>query len=118
MLVVAGQAPTVTREGDVMSIQASPPPAPVIVVQQGNGLGVAGFVCGLVGALAGLIPLLFFIAFPLGTLGVAFGFIGWRRAVHDPLRGSKGLALAGLILGVVALGLAVVGIVIVDNAFS
>jgi Na+/proline symporter len=79
---------------------------------------VAGFVCGLIGALVGLIPLLSWIAFPLGILGVVFGGIGWRRANREPERGGKGLAIAGLVLGILAVTLATIGIVIIDNAFD
>jgi hypothetical protein len=94
-------------------------PQQVIVVQErrGNGMSVAGFVTGLIGAIFGLIPLLFWIAFPLGILGAVFGAIGVRRA-GEPGRGGKGLAIAGLILGVVAIVLAVAGVFIIDDAVS
>jgi hypothetical protein len=57
-----------------------PAPAPtqqqvVFVERKGNGLSVAGFVCGLIGAIFGLIPILFWISFPLGILGIVFGMI-------------------------------------------
>jgi len=86
--------------------------------KKGNGLGVAGFVCGLIAAIAGLIPLLFWISFPLGVLGLVFGGIGWGRARSDPERGGKGLSIAGVILGIIGIGLAIIGIVIINNAFD
>jgi hypothetical protein len=95
-----------------------PEPRIVVVERKGNGLGITGFVVGLVGALAGLIPLLFWIAFPLGILGMTFGTIGWRRAVREPERGAKGLSIAGMILGAIAFALAIIGVVIIDNALS
>ena len=73
-----------------MSTTPEPPPGAatpqqqiVVVERKGNGLGVAGFVCGLIGAIFGLIPLLFWISFPLGVLGLVFGGIGWRRAKRE-----------------------------------
>ncbi|MFF4772635.1 DUF4352 domain-containing protein [Microtetraspora fusca] len=40
-----------------------------------NGLGVAALVLSIVGALSGLIPLLFWLAGTLGLLAVIFGFV-------------------------------------------
>jgi hypothetical protein len=63
--------------------------------QPTNGLGVAGFVCGLIGVLVALwAPGLGLI---LGVLGIVFGAVGCgaRRVVHT------GLATAGLILGII-----------------
>ncbi len=66
---------------------------------QGNGLGIAGFVTGLLGFLFAVVPLiLIWASFPLSVLGIVFGAIGWRRgAAGAP---HKGLAVSGLILGV------------------
>jgi hypothetical protein len=69
----------------------------------GNGMATAGFVCGLIGALAGLVPILFFIWLPLGILGIVFGAIGRGNASSLPDRKGAGLAVAGIILGIVAL---------------
>jgi hypothetical protein len=85
------------------------PPAP------GNGMAVAALVCGIVGAVFGLIPLTFFIALALGLVAVVLGPIAWNRANKVPAAGKKGLAIAGTILGVVALGVGIVGAVIVDD---
>jgi Na+/proline symporter len=79
---------------------------------------VAGFVCGLIGALVGLIPLLSWIAFPAGILGVVFGGIGWPRANREPERGGKGLAIAGLVLGILAMTLATIGIGVIYDALE
>ena len=61
--------------------------------QQGNGMAVAGFVCGVVGLLvAGVI---------LGPLAVVFSAIGMSKSKKEG-RPLKGLAVAGLVLGIVA----------------
>ena len=60
---------------------------------QGNGMAVAGFVCGVVGLIvAGVI---------LGPLAVVFSAIGISKAKKEG-RPLKGLAVAGLVLGIVA----------------
>jgi hypothetical protein len=92
-----------------------PPEQRTVVVQsRGNGMSVAGFVLGLLGALLGL----FLIGFPLAVLGVVFSIIGLRRANADPLRGGKGLAIAGLVLGIVGVLLTVLWVIAVADALS
>lgn len=87
-------------------------PVPVTVIQQGNGLAVASLVCGIVGVVLGLIPILFVITIPLGLIGVILGAVALRR----PQR--RAMAWWGVALGLVALALGVWGAVIVDKAFS
>ena len=98
-----------------MSTTQPPPPA-YAPSQRGNGLGVAGFVCGLLAAIFGLIPFLFFLSFILGILGIVFSAIGWRRARRDPARGGKGLSIAGLILGLIGFVLAIAQVAIIGEA--
>jgi uncharacterized protein DUF4190 len=64
----------------------------------GNGLAVAGLVCGLVGLL------LFSIV--LGPLAVIFGGVAWARANRGAPR--RGMAIAAVVLGVVDLVIFVV----------
>jgi hypothetical protein len=75
---------------------------------------VAGFVCGLLAAIIGILPGVVLSA-PLGLLGVIFGWIGWRRTRRDPARGGKRLSIAGIILGFIGLALAVVWIWIIGS---
>jgi len=96
-------------------MSATAPAAQPPYVQARNGLGVAALVCGLIGALAGLIPILFFIALPLGILGLVFGWVGMRRASRGEAT-NRGMAISGLILGVIGTGLAIWGITIVVGA--
>jgi Na+/proline symporter len=88
----------------------------VYVERQKNGMAVAALVLGIVGAVFGLIPLTFIIAFICGTLGVIFGVVGWRKANRG--LGRKGMAISGFILGIIAVLLAVAGVVIVDEAVT
>jgi hypothetical protein len=58
--------------------------------QDGNGLAVAGLVCGLVGLL--------FFPIILGPLALIFGGIGWSKANHGAKH--KGMAIAAVVLGI------------------
>jgi hypothetical protein len=60
---------------------------------QGNGLAIAGLVCGLVGLL--------FLPIVLGPLAVIFGGVGWSKANHGARH--KGMAVAAVVLGIVDL---------------
>lgn len=63
-----------------------------------NGLGVAGFVCGLVGLVFCWIP---FVGVILALLGIVLGGSGMAQARRT--NNSSGLAIAGLVLGIIAL---------------
>lgn len=61
--------------------------------RDGNGLAVAGLVCGLVGLL--------FLPIIMGPLALIFGGIGWSKANRGAKH--KGIAIAAVVLGVVDL---------------
>ena len=65
---------------------------------QSNGFAIAALVCGIVG--------LFIANFILGPLAIIFGGIGLSRA-NRGARG-RGMALAGIILGVIAIVLFII----------
>ena len=74
------------------------------VRQTQNGLGVAALVLSILG-IVGCIP------FVGGVLGIVFGILGMKNADRG-IATNKGMAKAGLIIGIVGLGLWVlVGIV-------
>ncbi|MFZ0667772.1 MAG: DUF4190 domain-containing protein [Acidimicrobiales bacterium] len=60
-----------------------------------NGLAVASLVCGLVG--------IFLFNIILGPLAIIFGAVAWGRATRGAQ--GKGMAVAGVILGVVDVAL-------------
>ena len=75
------------------------PITPVIVqAAPANGLGVAGFVTGLLGLILFWVPVLGLI---LGALGIILG--GVAISASRKLGASNGLGIAGLVLGIVAL---------------
>jgi hypothetical protein len=68
-----------------------PPPDAPPIRPQSNGLAIAALVCGIVG--------FFLLGIVLGPLGIIFGGLGLRRA-NAGARG-RGMALAGLIVGII-----------------
>lgn len=93
----------------VPSPEATPPlqPAPMMPPpQRGNGLAVAGFVLGLLGLLGSWIPVVNFFAIALAVIGVILAAVGLAKSRTSG--SGKGLAIAGLVLGVLAVVLAVV----------
>src|SRR5688572_29756328 len=68
---------------------AYPAPAP----RKTNGAAVASLVCGLVAC----------VPFLTGLAAIVLGILGIKKA-KDPQVGGKGLAIAGLILGILSLG--------------
>ncbi|WP_098458222.1 DUF4190 domain-containing protein [Flavimobilis soli] len=73
----------------------------------GNGLAVAGFVLGLLGFLGSFVPVLNIGGIIMGLVGVVLAIVGLTKAKNTGT--GKGLALAGVILGALAV---VIGIVI------
>jgi hypothetical protein len=71
----------------------------------GNGLAVAGLVCGLVGLLL--------FNYILGPLAIIFGGVGLSRANRGA--GHRGMSLAAIVLGIVDLLVWVVLVVALAN---
>jgi hypothetical protein len=70
-----------------------------------NGFAVAGLVCGIVGLLLA--------NFILGPLAIIFGGVGWSRANQN---GShRGMAIAGVVLGVLDLAVFAALIAVASN---
>lgn len=74
--------------------------APQVIVHQtpSNGLGVGGFVCGLLGLIFFWVP---FFGLVLGLLGLILGGAGISSGRKSGA--GIGLAIAGLVLGLVSL---------------
>ena len=67
---------------------------------KGNGMAVAGFVTGLLGLVLSIIPILFYAGIVLDVAGIVLGAIGRSRA-KEPGVPHRGLATAGIVLGIV-----------------
>ena len=101
---------------------APPPPPP----GGGYGGGVPGAVPGrnqkaLISMILGIVGLLgtclcgIFAAGPLGIAAIVLGVLGRNEIASKPGETGNGMALAGIILGVVALILSVVVIILVGS---
>jgi hypothetical protein len=67
-----------------------------------NGMATAGGVLGIVGFTLGWIPLIGWVfGFVLGILAIVFSSVGMARAGKLPGANGRGLAIAGLVLGIV-----------------
>jgi hypothetical protein len=85
-------------------VQWVPQPAPT----PRRGLAITGLVLGIIGVVLGLTPLTFWVALPLGVLGLIFGVIGFRH----------GMGKAGAILGGIAILLGIIWAVAWNNAIN
>ncbi|MFD0150169.1 DUF4190 domain-containing protein [Streptomyces sp. NPDC127132] len=92
-----------------------PPAAPRQAMR--NGLGTAALILGIIGAVSGLIPLLFWLAGTLGVIALILGLVGKGRVKRGEAN-NKGVTLTGAILGLVSLILATVGLIITVTAVS
>ncbi|MFD5428617.1 DUF4190 domain-containing protein [Streptomyces sp. NPDC127084] len=78
------------------------PSYPALPPQPRNAMGISALVLGTVGAVLGMVVVLFWMAWLPALLAVVFGFIGLRQA-RKGLATNRGMALAGVILGAVGL---------------
>jgi hypothetical protein len=101
-----------------MSFPTMPGAPPEYQVEQPrNGLGVAGFVLGLVGLLFSFIPFVGVIAWPLVILGLVFSVIGYSRGRKGRAT-NKGLAMAGIVLSVLGLLVCILYVAVFSKAAS
>lgn len=80
----------------------------------GSGMAITALIAGIVGTLFGLVPLTFWIAGPLGVVGLVLALVALGRARRE--HRSRKLPIAGTVLSALALVLSVVGAVIVFTA--
>lgn len=86
------------------------PPPPQ---QPGNGMGVGGFVTGLLGLIFCWFP---WLGIVLSIIGVALGGVGLSQGKK---RGAPtGLAIAGLVCGIIGLAVSLVFIIAVASVFA
>ncbi|GAA4699580.1 hypothetical protein GCM10023215_42660 [Pseudonocardia yuanmonensis] len=72
-----------------------------------NGLALAALICGIVGVLFGLVPLLFWIAGTLAVVAIPLALASLGRAKRG--EASRGLTWAGLGAGLASLVMAIIG---------
>nr|WTB31718.1 DUF4352 domain-containing protein [Streptomyces sp. NBC_00830] len=82
-----------------------------------NGLGISALILGIIGAVSGLIPFLFWLAGILGVIALILGLVGRGRVKRGEAT-NKGATTFGAALGLIALILSVVGAVITFKAMG
>ena len=80
---------------------------PAIPAQPQNGIGVAGFVCGLIGLIFSFVPIIGIIAWPLVIIGVVLSGVGLSYA-NNGKANNKGMAVAGLVVSIIGLVICIV----------
>lgn len=76
----------------------------------GNGLAVAGMVCGIVAVATAWIPFVVVVAIVVAIVGLGLSIPGLVRS--RPTGRRRGFAIAGIVTSACALGLSIVGIVL------
>ena len=65
----------------------------------GDGMGIAGGICGIVAVVLCWIPFVDYISLVLGALAIIFALVGIRQA-NRPGGGRQGMAITGMVTGV------------------
>jgi hypothetical protein len=95
--------------------QYAPNPPQPTITKPSNGLGLTGFILGLIGLLLSFIPLIGVVAWPLVILGIIFSAIGIAKASKGRAT-NKGLSIAGLVVSVIGLVICIVWAVAFKDA--
>jgi hypothetical protein len=95
--------------------QFAPNPPQQAPEKPSNGLGLAGFVVGLIGLLLSFIPLIGMVAWPLVILGIVFSAVGIAKASKGRAT-NKGLSIAGLVVSVIGLIVCIMWVAVWNKA--
>jgi hypothetical protein len=82
---------------------------------QKNGMGTAGFVCGLIGLVFSFIPVIGIIAWPLVIIGIVLSAIGMNYANQGQAT-NRGLAVAGLVVSVIGLVMCILWVAAIGSS--
>jgi len=92
------------------------PPQPeeqeALYLRRRNSAGVAAALCGVVALALSWIPFVDYTSLVLGTLAIAFGILGIRRANADPGAG-KAMATIGLVCGIAGFAIAAIVLLLI-----
>lgn len=72
-----------------------------------KNMSIVALVCGILGIVGGWIPVVCYFTFVLSIIGIVFGVKGRKAAAEN----EKGLATAGLVLGIVGTAFGALGVV-------
>lgn len=74
-----------------------------------KSMSIAALVCGIVGIVGGFIPVVCYFALVCSILGIIFGAKGMKIAKQTGE--NKGLAVAGLVLGIVSTAITAIAVI-------
>lgn len=83
----------------------------MVPANNGKGMSIAALVCGILGIVGSFIPVVTYFTFILAILGIVFGAKGNKIAKETGE--GKGMATAGLVLGIIGTAFGVLGILCV-----
>lgn len=72
-----------------------------------KNMSIVALVCGILGIVGAWIPVVCYITLVLSIVGIVFGVKGRKAAAEN----EKGLATAGLVLGIIGTAFAVIGVI-------
>lgn len=71
--------------------------------RRSNGVAIAALVCGIVALLLSWLPGINLLAMLLGLIALICGFVGLGKAKDPTVVGGRGMAIAGIVTGLLAL---------------
>lgn len=74
-----------------------------------NNLAIAALVCGILGIVGSFIPIIGYFTFIFAILGIVFGAKARVKCAPE----KKGMATAGMVLGIIGTALGAIGIICV-----
>lgn len=77
------------------------------VEKKGNVFSILALIFGLLGCIGAFIPIVTYVAWALGILGIVFGAIGMSKSKKT--NSGHGLAVAGLVLGIIGTVVGLIG---------
>ncbi len=75
--------------------------------KNGKGMSIAALICGILGIIGSFIPVICYVTLILSILGIIFGAKG--NKIAKATGEGKGLATAGLVLGIIGVAFGAVG---------
>ncbi len=72
-----------------------------------KNMSIVALVCGILGIVGAWIPVVCYVTLVLSIVGIVFGVKGRKAAAEN----EKGLATAGLVLGIIGAAFAAIGVI-------
>lgn len=77
--------------------------------KKGNAFSIVALVCGILAVIGAFIPFVTYGAWIVGVLGIVFGALGMKRSKETNT--GYGLAVAGLVLGIIGTVIGFIGFI-------